>query len=337
MTQYRSNLDLAQAAQLIREAGHVTITTHAKPDGDAYGSVVALGRALQMMSVDFTAWFMPPVGQNLETLPGRSLVRNLTDHDTLGSTDLVVITDTGAISQLAPVMPQLQSHLEHTLIVDHHLGGDLPAAWRYVDSAAASSCEIMADLIDQLGVEMADPVIRDALFVGIAADTGWFRFSNTRPQTHEKAARLLRAGVNHSDLYAALEQNDRPEKLALMIRALDSLTFLAAGSIAMMVVRASDFTVCGADAGDTEQFVDLPQIVGVVRVVVLVTQPPFDVSAPCPPVRLSFRSKPGPNAVNVADLAERFGGGGHARAAGAKLDATIDEAVERVTAALTSA
>ena len=128
--------------------------------------------------------------------------------------------------------------------------------------------------------------------------------------------------------------SERAEKLLLLNRALNSLTLLAHGTVALMVLRAQDFTETGTDTCDTERFVDIPQIVGRVQTVALITEPPSHNSQG--PIRVSFRSKPGLRAVNVAELANQFGGGGHARAAGAHIEASFEEVVARVTEVLSS-
>jgi len=331
MHAYESNTTLAETAQRLREANSVLITTHAKPDGDALGSTVALARALSLLGKDVQRWIMPPVQPNLARLADGDQLHLCEDDDTqpTDEPDAIVVVDTGAWSQLAPMKSWLQARRDRITIVDHHLRGDDSGAWRYIDSSAAAAAEIVAELIDELAVEY-DPTIRDAIYVGIASDTGWFRFSNTTPKTHELAARLMRLGVDHASLYARLEQAERPEKLQLMIRALDSLKMIADGNIAVMTLRQSDFADTGAVQEETERLVDLPQVVADVQVVVLITE------AEDGQVRLSFRSKPGDNAVNVSEVARHFGGGGHARAAGARLEGTIDQVRTRVIETLES-
>ncbi len=325
---------------MIRRGGDgVLITTHAKPDGDAFGSVLALTVALHKAGQRATACLMPPVPAYLMQLRGAELVRVHQDGDTLVEPGLVVVLDTGAWAQLAPIRPQLEGWTDRTLIIDHHLNGDVPARWHYIDAQGAACCEIVAQLLDEMKLPF-DPIVCEALYVGIASDTGWFRFSNTRPQTHELAARLLRQGVDHAELYRKIEQAERPEKLALLIRALDSLQLLADGRVAVMTLRAADFAETGAVDEETERFVDVPQAVTSVQMVVLITESPSatDGSGRADrPIRLSFRSKPGPGAINVARLAQRFGGGGHARAAGAKVDAPLEDVILQITEVLTAA
>ena len=323
---YESNMTLQVAAQKIRVAKKVVVTTHAKPDGDAFGSVIALCEVLKRQQTDVTALFMPPIPSGFMNIGGELELTTFEDGYELPEADLYVVVDTGAWSQVSPIREQLEKYLDKTLIIDHHISGDIPAAFKHIDSKAAACCEIIAKFVDELMAHVfEDSVVSNALYVGIATDTGWFKFSNTRPQTHELAARLIAAGVDHAALYAQSEQTERPEKLKLMIRALSSLELLNDDSAAVMVLRKTDFTETGALPEETDRFVDIPQVVSSVQVVVLICESLDD-----SPIRISFRSKPGENAVNVADLAANFGGGGHARAAGAKCDGDLDEVVAKV-------
>jgi len=348
MHDYKSTLTLAAVAQRLRDARHPLVTTHAKPDGDAFGSVIAMARGLKNLGLEPHAVFMPPVPAGFRQLKGGdAFTLHSQGHAALNhEPDLLVILDTGAWSQVTPMREYIEKRIDKTLIIDHHLTGDIPAPMRYIDGQGAACCEVVADVLDTLSPAPAqgqsgaiyDSTIAEALFVGLAADTGWFRFSNTRPQTHDLAARLLRLGVDHAALYQRLEQTDRPEKLQLMIRALTSLRLIANGRAAVMVLRGEDFAQTAALVEETERFVDIPQFVGSVQVVVLISEPPKSGDkGSSGPIRVSFRSKPGPDAINVTKLAHPFGGGGHARAAGAKFDAPLEQVVERVTAAIESA
>jgi phosphoesterase RecJ-like protein len=360
MTDYSSNLSIEEAAGMLATARRVVITTHAKPDGDACGSVAALAGVLRARGAKVMGVLSPPVPANLQFMvegepsmhvgPDRGNDAAVTAA--VGDADLVVILDTGAWSQLTPLRAVLNTALERTLIVDHHLSGDVAAKYRYIDGRAAAVCEIVADLIERVTAGAAlSPAVCQALFVGVAADTGWFRFSNTRAQSHELAARLLRRGVDQAELYRKLEQNERPAKLALLARAVQSLSLMADNRAAVMVLRAGDFAQTGALIEETEQLVDLPRAVGSVQVVALIVEPPGTdhVGAVTPAhhdrpghsreadrkaIRVSFRSKPGPHAIDVSALAQRFGGGGHARAAGAKVAEPLEQVVEQVTAAM---
>ena len=384
MQDYRSNVTLREAGQKILAAKHLAITTHAKPDGDAFGSVMALSGVLEQLGKSVAPWLMPPVPKPFQSLQGWGMMRLYEQAGRLGQPDLVVVLDTGAWSQVPAIRDDLTPLLDRTLIVDHHLSGDIPSAWRYIDGQAAACCEIVAELIDVLAdlargqsdddcdtssasssSSLLNAAVSEALYVGLSSDTGWFRFSNTRPYSHELAGRLLRLGVDHARLYSVLEQNERPQKLSLLTRALDGLRLVADNQAAVMVLREQDFVETGAKLEETERFVDTPQVVSSVQVVALITQIPSNgqiaatspvtrkpvstaaashtKSTPDPmppnpgPIRLSLRSKPGPDAVNVAKLAQSFGGGGHARAAAAQLHGCLDDVIQQVSTAVTEA
>lgn len=357
MSEHRSNVTLNTAAARLRSADRIVITTHAKPDGDAFGCVAALTQALRLADKEAQGILVPPVPATFKSLLGGPVVQVFDAEKGLPSCDLLVIVDTGAWAQVTPLRPLIEPQLASTMVIDHHLTGDIPAASRYVDTTFGSCSEVICQLIDELATlmnrkssnsgrnKLIDTIVAESIYVGIVSDTGWFRYSNTRPETHDLAARLLRMGINQADIFTKLEQSQRPEKLALMQRGLASMRMLLNNKAAIIVLRAEDFKETGAGQEETEGIVDLPRSVAGVEVVVVVSQSP-PTAAPSAgisgvghlsdePVRISFRSKSGPHAVDVSKFAQQFGGGGHARAAGAKVtNAPIDDVVDQVIAAM---
>ena len=168
-----------------------------------------------------------------------------------------------------------------------------------------------------------------ALFLAISSDTGWFQFSNTRPFTFRLAARLLEAGANIDRMYKLLYQNERAERVALQTRAQESLELLLDNRLAVMRVSKRDFEETRANVPDTENLINIPLQIRAVEVSILLTEP-----KDFGPVRVSLRSK---GQVDVARFAEQFGGGGHARASGLKVEGTLDEAHDRVVKAMIGA
>lgn len=341
MNDYTSNLTLDQAADQLRLCtGSITVITHAKPDGDAAGTLAALVTALNSIGKQTRGVLCPPIASSLNFLAENHAIKVANDASGLpADTEQLVIVDTGAYSQLGPLEDAVRPLLDQTLILDHHLSGDVEAKHKYIDTTAAAAAEIIAALIDKLVDREAisnddKQTINEALFTGIASDTGWFRFSNVTPNTHRLAADLIAGGVDHAGLHARLEQVERPEKLKLLIRAVDSLELLADDQAAVMTLTTSDFVETGARLEETERLIDIPQQVGTIQVIALISEAQTESG---PQTRVSFRSKPTPDAVNVAELAATFGGGGHARAAGAKIDQPIDQARPLIVAALSQA
>ncbi len=345
MTSYESNITLDEVAAMLEKAAQVLVTCHAKPDGDAFGSVVALSQALRKKGVQVDTLLIPPIPHEFRNFAG---IEHCIEYDQMqwsAPYDLAVICDTGAWSQLSPMRPKFAQHLDHCLIIDHHTTGDVEARWRYIDTQAAATCEIVADLLTMMdhlpeGSLFDDQVICEALFTGIATDTGWFRFSNTTSHTLQWAGRLIDAGVSQAELYQKVEQAARPAKLALMAAALGNCRLLADGRAALMTLTRQDFLDAGAGAEDTDRLVDLPQIVGQVQLVALISDAPNRLGEPggdAPRIGISFRSKSGPEAIDVAKLAGQFGGGGHHRASGAKMKGAFDAVAQKVADALEAA
>lgn len=325
MREYVSNTGLDEVADRIRSARKIVVTTHVKPDGDAIGSSLALVRALRRLDIEAEAWYLPPLTEVFQTLLEPTPYRIVTESSQPPpDADLVVILDTGARSQLKLLEAWLGERRERICIIDHHIQGDPDlGALRVIRPEAAAASEIVANLIDELGAPI-DLEIAQPLYVGIATDTGWFRFSNVSARVFRLAAKLIDAGVDHPAMYRLIEQNDEPTRLRLLARALSSLELLSGGRVALLTLRQSDFRDVGASVEETHGFSDIPQSIGSVEVVCLVTE--ADRSS----TKLSLRSKDGPYAVDVNQLARAFGGGGHARASGAKIDGPIDSVRERV-------
>ncbi|MDX1565485.1 MAG: DHH family phosphoesterase, partial [Phycisphaeraceae bacterium] len=181
MSDYRSNLTLNQVAAQLKEAETFLLTTHAKPDGDAIGSMVALSEALEAMGKKVQRWVMPPLPKPLKVLTeGLKLhyYADATNPPPEGEPQRIVVLDTGSWAQLKPLQPWLKTRNERITVIDHHLHGNDVGRSIYTDPTSAATAQIIHRLIGLLG---AQPSLRalEAMYVGVASDTGWFRFSNT--------------------------------------------------------------------------------------------------------------------------------------------------------------
>jgi bifunctional oligoribonuclease and PAP phosphatase NrnA len=325
----------------------VLVTTHVRPDGDALGTCGAMVLGMRKMGIAAEVLLLSGLPEkygfvfreygivhhvmeegtsNVQSGSGADAEPGLLSPETfLQRFDALLVCDTGTWSQL----PGLREHVEKwevpKLVLDHHLTQEDWADVKLVVSEAAAAGEIAAEVLEQWEVEM-DGAIASCLFLAIASDTGWFQFANTRPYTMRLAAILMEAGVDTDRMYQLLYQNERAERVALQARALQSLELLLEGRLAVMRVRREDFEQTRAHVGDTENLINLPLQVRTVEVSILLVEP-MDAG----PVRVSLRSK---GQVDVARFAEQFGGGGHARAAGLKVEGGFDEAHDRVVAAM---
>lgn len=350
---YRTNATPARLAERIRTARRLLVTTHQKPDGDALGSVLGIVRAARALGIAAEGWLVGPFEPNLLSLAAPTdlvLVDpkspRLPPSAAEGEPDCIVIVDTGAWSQLEVLAPWLRERVERTIGIDHHARGDRVAAERIVDVSAASATVLVAQVVEALGVSFASGAagawgaagsIAEAIFLGLATDTGWFRFQNANPAAFALAARLLDAGVDKNRLVEIIENSHRPERLAIEARALAKVRLIAGGSIALTTLSLADFAETGATLEETSGVVNMPMAVGSVRAAALLIESEAPSAAGPGLVKISFRSKPardGARFVDVNELAARFGGGGHVHAAGARIRASLDEAERRIVEAI---
>lgn len=332
----------AQIAEWLSPARSVMVLTHTKPDGDAVGSSLAVARALAAGGRAVRVAYAGPLPYWLPALAGETAHERVDGTGFAGGDpDAIVIVDTGSWSQLEDVAEWLASRRGRAAVIDHHRTGDADVAdRRLIDTEAAATCEPAAEICARL-VGAPSPArlpigIASPLYVGLATDTGWFRHSNLRPGTLRLAASLLEAGANHSALYAMIEQSERPARLRLMARALTSLELHAGDQVASLTLTQKDFHDCHADPSDSGGFADLALIIATVKVAVVFTEA-FTPEGKPAVTKVSLRAKEGPGAVDVNKAAQEFGGGGHMRAAGARVRGSLHEIRRSVIAALSRA
>jgi phosphoesterase RecJ-like protein len=303
------------------------VISHQRPDGDSLGAMAAMAQALSRRGAAPVAALYEPLPRQYALLASQikwyqwDEVRDVVTSDC----DAVVILDTCALSQLEPVAAFL-AQAPPTLVIDHHAtrdsigtrAGDL----RVFDDTASATSLMVAEWIRGAGLELDEP-LATALFIGIATDCGWFRFSNTDARTMRRATALVEAGADPSRIHSAIYQQDPPARLRLIAHMLDQLELKAEGKLAVMYLRPADFAATGADSSMTSELVNEATRLASTEATLLFTEEPDGT------IRVNFRSK---HELDVSALARRYGGGGHARAAGARLRGDWDRVVPRVIA-----
>lgn len=340
-SEYVSNASMVELAKAIRGARRLLVTTHAKPDGDALGSVCAVLRCCRALGIEAEGWITGPFEPNLLSFAGDDpIVRVDPKSPRLPGEgfDLVAIVDTGAWSQVEAMAPWLRPRVEDAIGFDHHARGDRVAARRVVDVGWGSTTGLLSELVAELDVDLSYGAdsrgrgsVAEAIWLGLATDTGFFRFPNAREREFALAARLVAAGVDKDRILAIVEQSSRPQRLAIEARALASVAYLAEGAVATMAVSRGDLDETGARPEELSGVVQLPMGVGAVRAVI------FAVETEPGLVKLSFRSKPRDEAgrmLDVNEVAARFGGGGHVHAAGARIRGSLEDAMRQVAEAI---
>lgn len=317
--------------ETLSRAKRVLVTTHVRPDGDALGSTAAMVLGLRKKNIDAQVLLLSHLPTKYAFVYKDS---GIVHHDAeagwpaalrLDQFDCLLVVDTGTWSQLPGLRERIADWNVPKLVIDHHLTQENWATHKLVITQAAAAGEIVAEILELWNIPL-DATIATALYLAITTDTGWFQFSNTRPYTMRLAAMLMEAGVDTDRMYQLLYQNERAERVALQARAMQSMELLARNRLAVMMIRKSDFDETKASMPDTENLINVPLQIASVEVSILLVEP-----KETGPIRVSLRSK---GSVDVARFAEQFGGGGHARAAGLKLEGDLGAGRDRVVQAI---
>ena len=318
------------------------ILAHIRPDGDALGAMGAMRRVITAAGREATAFVYDEVPDRYAFLESScGLQRWRADEPAVldQQFDGILILDTRSWQQLEPVADYLRASSLPRIVVDHHATGDElkgsgPNVYVcVVDAAAASTCAMVHAWCEAMNWPI-DLEAAEGLFAGLATDTGWFRFSNTDAATLRSAAAMVEKGVRPDVAYARLEASGSLGRIQLKAAMLGTLTLHASGAVAVMWLTKGMFKQTGARQSDTEDLVNEPMAAAAVVVSVLLTEQEDG------RIRVNFRSK-SPEAcgrdMDVAALAQSFGGGGHRRAAGARVVGTLDAVRRQVTEAAVAA
>ena len=289
--------------QLLEKADKVLITSHIHPDGDAIGSCLALAHVLKDLGKEVQVVIDDHVPEIYDILPGFGDIQRYDGRPL--EADLVVLLDArpgregricAAVS--APV-----------LNIDHHASNDLSADYAYVEQEASATAEILYKFFKSWGIPRTEE-IASCLYMGIATDTGFFVFPNTRPETLEICANLMRMGARPAALAAAVSRKSFHE-VEELARGLGTMELFAGGR-AVGIFLDESFR----DLELTDALIDMARFINGIDLAVLLKA---ESDGSC---RMRMRSE----VLDVSLLAKRLGGGGHREAAGATIEAGFKEA-----------
>lgn len=310
--------DARQAvARWLTVSDSLLLVTHDRPDGDALGAAVALARAARLRGKTARVVLPEPVPRKYAFLmEGEQTLDAAGFAEAANGADCVVVLDTCSWPQLTSVAATLRAVKQKVVVIDHHRTHEDVGAVAWIDDHAAAAGVMVTELLERLGWSVDMPGARAAL-TAICSDTGWLRFSNTDSRALAAAGRWLDFGVDPAGLYRLIFENDRPQRIALLSRVLAGLRLFCQDRLAVMTVLRADFAQTGATPDETENMINESMRIATVEVAVMLVETE---SA----TRVSLRSKSpdiatGQPPVDVSAVAQLFGGGGHARAAGFRL------------------
>jgi len=292
--------------------------SHVRPDGDALGSELALGLCLQQLGKEVHIWNEEGMLEKYSFLPRAEL---LTKPPAVPQdVDLAVALDTAIQNRLGTAGQAIRS-AKLWMNIDHHVSNPGYGDLVYIDPSAPATGQILFELINSQKFPL-DQDIAENLFVAISTDTGSFQYPNTTARTFEIAGELVHVGLNVGEISRKTYENYPRRRLELLRELLRTMRFDADGRVASFALDFKTAAELGVIPEDNEGLIDhLRAVRGVIAAV-------FFEELADGKVRMSMRSKS--DAVDVSAICQKFGGGGHKLAAGARIRGTFAEVRERV-------
>ena len=316
---------IERLAQELRAGRSVAISTHINADGDGCGSETALSRLLGQLGIRSKIVNPTPWPDMYKFLLGND-VRDASDQGAkaLKDADVLVVLDISDVKRLGVLAEAVRRLTIPKLVIDHHLPSDEPPSkLMLADTAACATGELIYDFATCVGLEITPDIAR-ALYVALLTDTGGFRFSNTTARCLSIAGQLIASGVEPEEMYGRLYASMPVGRLHLLRDALATLEVDPEYGISWISVAAGAAEQYGLRSEDLEGIAEHPRSIGGTRLALFFRDLGHD------KVKVSFRST---GDVDVNKFAKQFGGGGHARAAGALIEGNIESVRKKVIAA----
>jgi len=305
---------IAAIRDAILQRQRFVITSHARPDGDAIGSQVAMALALRQLGKDVHMVGADAAPPQFLTFPAVSEIQVAQTVD--GPFDAAIVMECGDLSRTG--VAGLDKYF--VINIDHHPGNKSYGALNWFDPGAAACGEMVFDLIEALGATLT-PDIATHIYVTILTDTGGFHFSHITPRTFEICRRCTEAGAQPQSIARVIYDSSNMARLRLMGAVLHDLEFEGGGRAALATLTLELLERTGATQEDSEGLINIPLSVKEIQAVAF-----FKEIAP-DSYRISLRSK---GTVDVNRVANTFGGGGHKNAAGCTLNGSYRDVRKKV-------
>lgn len=299
-------------------AKRVLVFPHILMDGDCLGSSIAICSMLRQMGKEAYVLIEDDIPLNLRFLSGEFCIQR---NDIISDVDLSVAVDCSDVERLGTRGENFFS-AEQTVSIDHHVTNKSFAKYNYLDAKAGATGEIIFEIFQLLhGKVKMDMIIAEALYTAIATDTGNFQYTNTTAKTHIIISELLEFGIDLEKISVELYQNSRYEKIVMNACVLNTLELFCNGKANLAYATKEMYEKTGASLDETEGVIEnLRSIRGIEISAFLKEKKPNE-------IKVSFRSK---TYGDVSKISQKFGGGGHKKAAGCTIRKSLKEAIALV-------
>ena len=322
------SVDCLRLKEVLKTPKRIGIVTHRNPDGDAFGSSLALYFYLSKLGHQVNVVSPNDCPGFLKWMPGQGEI-TIFEHDLKKASDIldrsevVFALDFNALHRLGDLMgTYMESLSPFYVMIDHHQEPDDFADVAYVDPTISSTSQLVYQFMDAMGdLSLMDSDIATCLYTGILTDTGSFRFPATDSATHRIVAELLDHGANNSEIYSKIHDVNTYDRLQLLSRALHNLTVVKGFRTAYITLSQNELNRHNFQRGDTEGFVNYAlSLKNVIFAAIFIEDKKQKI------IKISFRSA---GSFSVNEFARNhFNGGGHINAAGGRSESSLKNTVE---------
>jgi len=302
----------------------ILVVTHAHPDGDAIGSLIALGLSLETLNKKITLYCESPIPAVYRFLPAvHRVVKKIGGLNY----DMAVILDCGDLSRVGKAVSTVKQ-IPVIVNIDHHITNTRFGHFQLIDTSACATAEIVYRLIKQMGLPLNKP-IATSIYTGILADTGSFRFSNTNKAAFAICQEMVELGVDPYNIAQHVYGTYSLSRIKLLNLALDSIELSKNGKLSIMTLTKEMFDETHTQSEDVDGLINYAKRIEDVEVAALIQEHHNGKEKSKTPNRfhVSLRSD---GTVDVAAIASLFGGGGHSSAAGFSIESTLSNIKSRI-------
>lgn len=300
---------------LLQNSNKIGIISHINPDADNLGSLTALSESLRKYGKDVTSICIDTIPYNLEFLHGIDKLTNEWDKQY----DLLISLDSSSMDRLGNAQ-KIVNNAKYTLNIDHHISNNLTFDYNIVKPKASSTGEVLYEFLKEYNLPINENVA-ESIYTAIVGDSGSFKYDTVSPKTLRIAADLLEIGVDKDKINTNLYGKNKMGKIKLLRILLERMTIVKEKKLVYSYLLDSDFEKSNAVDADIEGLVEFLRDIDGIEIALILRQSKLGFKG-------STRSK---SDYNVSELALKFNGGGHLRAAGfTVLEKDIDKALELV-------
>ncbi len=318
-----------QIIRHLKNSKHVLLATHINPDGDALGSMIAMGLSLDLLNKKTTLYNESAIPTMYHFLPSVDrIVRKINNAD---SHDTAIVLDCGNTQRIGKLAATV-SKIPCIINIDHHVSNIAFGNFQMTDSSACATAEIIYRLIKKMAVPI-NKDIATAIYTGILTDTGSFRFSNTNKNAFAICNEMIEMGVDPYDVARQVYETYSFGRIKLLNMALDSIEISHNGKLSIIAITKDMFEKTGTQPEYINGLINYAKSIKDIEIAVLIQEVMNNnmdnnkESDNTTQFHVSLRSS---GTVDVAAIASSFGGGGHTSAAGFSIESTLSDLKARI-------